>query len=68
MTSGPVSSGIRLSVAERLARLLGVVPWVVSHGGARLDDIAARFDYPRDQLLEDLTQRLFFVGVDPFTP
>ena len=51
-----------------MARLLGVVPWVVKQGGARLDDISARFDYPRDQLLEDLTKRLFFVGVHPFTP
>ena len=51
-----------------MARLLGVVPWVVKQGGAHLDDIAVRFDYPREQLLEDLTQRLFFVGVHPFTP
>ena len=64
----PAANGVRLSVAERMARLLGVVPWVVKQGGAHLDDIAARFDYPRDQLLEDLTKRLFFVGVHPFTP
>lgn len=51
-----------------MARLLGVVPWVVEQGGAHLDDIAARFDYPREQLLEDLERRLFFVGVHPFTP
>ena len=68
VTSAPAPDAIRLSVAERMARLLGVVPWVVEQGGAHLDDIAARFDYPRDQLLEDLTQRLFFVGVHPFTP
>ena len=66
--SAPASNGTTLSVAERMARLLGIVPWVVKQGGAHLDDIAARFDYPRDQLLEDLTQRLFFVGVHPFTP
>ena len=62
------SSEAKLSVVERMARLLGVVPWVVKQGGAHLDDIAARFDYPPEQLLEDLTQRLFFVGVHPFTP
>ena len=66
--SAPASNTTTLSVAERMARLLGIVPWVVKQGGAHLDDIAARFDYPRDQLLEDLTQRLFFVGVHPFTP
>ena len=64
----PASSETKLSVVERMARLLGVVPWVVKQGGAHLDDIAARFDYPSEQLLEDLTQRLFFVGVHPFTP
>ena len=68
MTSAPAAKPTKLSVAERLARLLGVVPWVVEQDGAHLDDIAARFDYPREQLLEDLEQRLFFVGVHPFTP
>ncbi len=68
MTSVPAANGAKLSVTERMARLLGVIPWVVEQGGAHLDDIAARFDYPSGQLLEDLTQRLFFVGVHPFTP
>ena len=68
MTSAPLARPAKLSVAERMARLLGVVPWVVEQDGAHLDDIAARFDYPREQLLEDLEQRLFFVGVHPFTP
>ena len=68
MTSPPAANATKLSVAERMARLLGVVPWVVEQGGAHLDDIAARFDYPREQLLEDLERRLFFVGVHPFTP
>ena len=66
--SAPAARPVKLSVAERMARLLGVVPWVVEQDGAHLDDIAARFDYPREQLLEDLEQRLFFVGVHPFTP
>ena len=68
MTSAPAANPTSLSVAERMARLLGVVPWVVEQDGAHLDDISARFDYPREQLLEDLEQRLFFVGVHPFTP
>lgn len=66
--SVPAANGTKLSVSERMARLLGVIPWVVEQGGAHLDDIAARFDYPSRQLLEDLTERLFFVGVHPFTP
>lgn len=57
-----------LSPVERLARLLGVVPWVVEQGGAHVSEIAARFDYPEDQVVKDLTEVLFFVGVHPFTP
>ena len=68
MTSAPAANATKLPVAERMARLLGVVPWVVEQDGAHIDDIATRFDYPREQLLEDLEQRLFFVGVHPFTP
>ena len=68
VTSAAAATATVLPVAERMARLLGVIPWVVSRGGAHLDEIATRFDYPREQLLEDLTERLFFVGVHPFTP
>lgn len=58
----------RLTAAERMARLLGVIPWVVARDGAFIDEMTARFDYPRDQLLADLTEVLFFVGVHPYTP
>lgn len=69
MTPAPVSPAAgRLSVAERLARLLGVIPWVVGRGGAHVGEISEVFDYPAEQLLEDLTQVVFFVGVHPFTP
>ncbi len=68
MNPAPAANSNGLPVAERMARLLGVVPWVVEQQGAHIDDISARFDYPREQLLEDLEQRLFFVGVHPFTP
>lgn len=58
----------KLTAAERMARLLGVIPWVVARDGALIDEMTARFDYPRDQLLADLTEVLFFVGVHPYTP
>ena len=58
----------RLTASERMTRLLAVIPWVVQQQGAPLDEIAARFDYPRSQLVEDLTGVVFFVGVHPFTP
>ncbi|MCQ3805711.1 MAG: WYL domain-containing protein [Acidimicrobiaceae bacterium] len=58
----------RLTAAERMTRLLAVIPWVVQQQGAPIDEIVARFDYPRSQLVEDLTGVVFFVGVHPFTP
>ncbi len=63
-----MSPPARLAARDRLARLLAVIPWVAGQDGATLDDIAARFDYPRDQLLADLQDVVFFVGVHPFTP
>ena len=59
----------RLNARDRLARLLSVIPWVADHrDGVTIDDIVARFAYPRTQLLEDLQEIVFFVGVHPFTP
>jgi proteasome accessory factor C len=58
----------KLTARERMTRLLAVIPWVVEQDSAPLDEIAARFDYPRAQLVDDLTQVVLFVGVHPFTP
>lgn len=58
----------KLTARERMTRLLAVIPWVVEQDGASLDEIADRFDYPRQQLVDDLTQVVLFVGVHPFTP
>lgn len=59
---------VRLTARQRMARLLGVIPWVVARSGASVDEVAQRFDYPRASLLRDLTEVVFFVGVHPFTP
>jgi proteasome accessory factor C len=58
----------RLTAPQRMARLLAVIPWVVARDGAPIDEIAHRFDYPRAQLVADLTEVVLFVGVHPFTP
>lgn len=58
----------KMTARERMTRLLAVIPWVVDQDGAALDEIASRFDYPRAQLVEDLTEVVLFVGVHPFTP
>ncbi|MEM7142306.1 MAG: WYL domain-containing protein [Actinomycetota bacterium] len=58
----------KLTARDRMTRLLAVIPWVVEQDGASLDDVADRFDYPRAQLVADLTEVVLFVGVHPFTP
>lgn len=51
-----------------MARLIAAIPWIVAQDGASLDDISERFDYPRDLLLDDLQDVVFYVGVPPYTP
>lgn len=58
----------KLTARERMTRLLAVIPWVVEQEGASIDEIVRRFDYPRTQLVADLTEVVLFVGVHPFTP
>lgn len=58
----------RLSAGDRLRRMLELVPWVMSQGGAELAEISQRFDYPEAELREDLVRVLFVVGLHPFTP
>ncbi len=57
-----------MNSAERIKRLLAVLPWIESQNGPYLEEVAARFDYPQRELIEDLENVVFFVGVYPFTP
>ena len=58
----------RLSAGDRLRRMLELVPWIMSQGGAELSEVTQRFDYPEAELREDLVKVLFVVGLHPFTP
>lgn len=58
----------RLTAADRMRRLLAVIPWVSGRGEVALSEIAERFDYPIDRLRRDLTEVVQFVGVYPYTP
>lgn len=58
----------RFSAAERLTRLLSVIPWVARNGGTSLDEISRKFAYPKNDLVSDLTDVVHFVGVPPYTP
>ena len=40
--------------AERLARILAMVPWVIAHPGTTVDEVCRRFQYQRDDLVRDL--------------
>ena len=57
----------RASATDRLGRILAMVPWIASQDGPLIDDVCARFDIGRDELLEDLNV-VFVVGLYPYTP
>jgi proteasome accessory factor C len=60
--------GVRSSRAsERLGRMLTVVPYLVKHPGTELDEAAALFDVPPDELRADL-MLLFMAGLPPYDP
>jgi proteasome accessory factor C len=52
---------------ERLRRLLVVVPYVVQHPGAKIDEVARMFGVLEGELLEDLNM-LFVSGLPPYGP
>lgn len=52
---------------DRLARLLELVPYLVAHPGARVEDVAAEFGIPEHTLLDDL-QLLFVCGLPGHMP
>lgn len=57
----------RPSAAERLERLLAIVPWVVAQDGPTVKDTCERFGISERDLIADLNL-LFMCGVYPYTP
>jgi proteasome accessory factor C len=57
----------RPSAAERLERLLAVVPWVVAQDGPTVKETCERFGISERDLIADLNL-LFMCGVYPYTP
>lgn len=53
--------------ADRLGRMLVIVPYLVRHPGAALEDVAALYDVPPAQLRRDL-DLLFMSGLPPYGP
>ncbi len=58
---------VRLTAADRIRRVLAIVPWIVSHPGVELLEVARRFDLDPDELVEDLNV-VWMVGIPPYTP
>ncbi len=56
----------RARAPQRMMRLLALVPWIAANGGPRIDEVCARFDLTREQLLRDL-DIASFVGLAPYT-
>jgi proteasome accessory factor C len=59
--SGPSPS------AERLQRLLAMVPWIAAQDGPTVEDICSRFDVTPAELAADL-EVIWLVGLPPYTP
>jgi predicted DNA-binding transcriptional regulator YafY len=55
------------SAAGRLQRLLALVPWVLDHPGATVDEVCERFEMTREMLIADL-ELLYVTGVPPYGP
>ncbi|MHB1139740.1 MAG: helix-turn-helix transcriptional regulator [Microthrixaceae bacterium] len=58
----------RVTATERLQRILAILPWIVQHQGASIDEVVARFGLTHDQLVTDLDFVFYNVGLHPFTP
>ena len=56
------------NAAERVHRLLALIPWLeATHpAGADIQAVAERFDYPAGDLIRDLTDVVNFVTADPY--
>ena len=67
MSRGPAQRSPEASAAGRLQRLLVLVPWVMAHPEATVDEVCERFDMTRETLIADL-ELLYVTGVPPYGP
>jgi proteasome accessory factor C len=57
----------RITAADRLRRLLSLLPWVASHDGPTVEEVCSRFELEPDELLSDVAL-VTMVGVPPYSP
>lgn len=53
--------------ADRLTRILSMLPWVIANPGTSVDEVCQRFGYERADLLEDLNL-VFVCGLPGYGP
>ena len=54
--------------AARLSRILAMLPWIIAHDGAEIDDLVERFDYKdKADLVKDL-HLVFMTGLPGYGP
>ncbi len=53
--------------AERLTRILSMLPWVIANDGATVDEVCDRFGYRPDELVRDLNL-VFVCGLPGYGP
>lgn len=57
----------RETAADRMRRVLAIVPWIVANPNQKVADVAARFGLTEEQLLADLGV-VYMVGLPPYSP
>ena len=57
----------RITAADRLRRLLSLLPWVAAHHGPTVEEVCNRFELDPDELLSDVAL-VSMVGVPPYSP
>ncbi|MEJ5944981.1 WYL domain-containing protein [Pseudokineococcus basanitobsidens] len=65
--SGPGAATAGAGAADRLSRLLAMVPWLLERQGVALEEAARHFDVTTDQLVADL-ELLFVCGAPGHMP
>ena len=57
----------RETAADRMRRVLAIVPWIVANPGEKVADVASRFGLSESELLADLGV-VYMVGLPPYSP
>lgn len=57
----------RVTAADRVRRVLAVVPWIVANPGELVADVAQRFGMTEETLLADLGV-IYMIGLPPYSP